>query len=191
MHSQSPIRTRPRYAVSLVDVYGPFDDPETVPLPSSTVRPSALSRVPESDIVGLPQSHSEGELCAVPSFEGPDERHLDADSAQSPAIHNSVDTSARNKAVADVADSIIAPPIDFYNAPEDTYTLRLDWMIDRIGTSEFYYAEATSGRKLLRHNSQYRELIRVLPGGIFAWLCGRPLMVVMQFPADWYRLTLL
>jgi hypothetical protein len=187
MHSQPPARTHPRYAVSLVDVYGPFKDLATAPLSSSTARLSALRRVPASDVVGLPQSYSEGRLHAVPSFEGPDERHLDADPAQSPAIHNSVDTSARNEAVADVADSIMTPPIDFYNATEDTYTLHLDWMIDRIGASEFYYAEATPGRKLLRHISQYRELVRVLPGGIFAWLCGRPLMVVMQFPADWYR----
>lgn len=88
--------------------------------------------------------------------------------------------------MAHAADYIMAPPDGSYNAEDDSYTLRLDWVIQRIGASEFQYIDVSLARKVLRHDSQYRKLIHVLPARIFQWLCGRPLMVAMRFPADWF-----
>jgi hypothetical protein len=81
----------------------------------------------------------------------------------------------------------MAPPNDFYNAADDTYTIQLDWVVNIISASEFHCTEASCAHKVLSDDSQYLQLVHLLGGGVFAWLCGRLSMVVMQFPADWYQ----
>lgn len=82
MSLQPPANTRPLYAVDLIDFHGPQmmvspGAPASTPSLPLASRHSALRRTPASDILGLPEDYSDNELNNIPSFEGPDERHLD------------------------------------------------------------------------------------------------------------------
>ena len=160
-HSQTPRRLPPRYTVNLLDIAGPSNDPATAPQSPSAARLPALRRIPASNVLGLSGSYSDGELRAISATEGPDEHHLDAGPAQSSATYSSVHTSTRHLAIADVADAIMAPLNDLYNAAENTYTIQLDWVIDIIGASECHCTEASRARNVLGDDSQYRQLVHL------------------------------